>query len=117
MVLCVQPPTAEQLAKLKPGAVVIGLLSLQADPTRLEHLLKQRVTAFSMERLPRTTRAQSMDVLSSQAGMAGYKAVMIAALNAPRFFPMLTTAAGTIRPSKVLETGRASCRERVCKYV
>src|SRR3546814_5496443 len=58
-----------------------------------------------MERLPRTTRAQSMDVLSSQAGMAGYKAVMIAALNAPRFFPMLTTAAGTIRPSKVLVVG------------
>src|SRR3546814_8309107 len=66
MVLCVQPPTAEQLAKLKPGAVVIGLLSLQADPTRLEHLLKQRVTAFSMERLPRTTRAQRSEAHTSE---------------------------------------------------
>lgn len=105
VVLCVQPPTPAQVAMLKSGAVLIGLLSVQADPARLEQLLKQRITAFSMERLPRTTRAQSMDVLSSQAGMAGYKAVMIAALNAPRFFPMLTTAAGTIRPSKVLIVG------------
>lgn len=105
VLLCVQPPSAEQIAKLKPGAVLIGLLAVQGDAARLEQLCKQRVTAFSMERLPRTTRAQSMDVLSSQAGMAGYKAVMVAALNAPRFFPMLTTAAGTIRPSKVLVVG------------
>jgi len=105
VVLCVQPPGTAQLAQLKPGAVLVGLLSVQSDPARMERLLAQRITAFSMERLPRTTRAQSMDVLSSQAGMAGYKAVMVAALNAPRFFPMLTTAAGTIRPSKVLVVG------------
>jgi NAD(P) transhydrogenase subunit alpha len=63
------------------------------------------IVAFPLERLPRTTRAQAMDVLSSQAGMAGYKAVLVAAQLAPRFFPMLTTAAGTIRPSKVLVIG------------
>jgi NAD(P) transhydrogenase subunit alpha len=68
-------------------------------------LVAAGLTAFSLERLPRTTRAQAMDVLSSQAGMAGYKAVLIAAQLAPRYFPMLTTAAGTIRPSKVLIVG------------
>lgn len=105
LVLCVQPPSAAQIAALKPGTVLIGLLAPHADPQRLTQLGARKVTAFSMERLPRTTRAQSMDVLSSQAGMAGYKAVLIAALQAPRFFPMLTTAAGTIRPSKVLVIG------------
>jgi NAD(P) transhydrogenase subunit alpha len=68
-------------------------------------LQSRGIIAFPLERLPRTTRAQAMDVLSSQAGMAGYKAVLIAAQLAPRFFPMLTTAAGTIRPSKVLIVG------------
>jgi len=105
LVLCVQPPGAAQIAQLKPGALLIGLLAPHADPERLAQLGARKITAFSMERLPRTTRAQSMDVLSSQAGMAGYKAVMVAALQAPRFFPMLTTAAGTIRPSKVLVIG------------
>src|SRR5258708_7451685 len=66
---------------------------------------ERRITAFGMELLPRTTRAQAMDVLSSQAAVAGYKAVLIAAEVAPKFFPMLTTAAGTIRPSKVLIVG------------
>lgn len=105
VVLCVQPPTAAQIAQIKPGTVLIGLLAPHADAERMAQLAARKVTAFSMERLPRTTRAQSMDVLSSQAGMAGYKAVMVAALQAPRFFPMLTTAAGTIRPSKVLVIG------------
>jgi NAD(P) transhydrogenase subunit alpha len=67
--------------------------------------LQRRISAFALEKLPRTTRAQAMDILSSQAGMAGYKAVLIAAQLAPRYFPMLTTAAGTIRPSKVLIVG------------
>jgi NAD(P) transhydrogenase subunit alpha len=105
VLLCVQPPPTADLARLKPDALLIGLLGLQADPARLPALLDARLTAFSMERLPRTTRAQAMDVLSSQAGMAGYKAVLIAAQLAPRFFPMLTTAAGTIRPSRVLVVG------------
>ncbi|MEO8161323.1 MAG: NAD(P) transhydrogenase subunit alpha [Arenimonas sp.] len=102
---CVQPPANAELAGLKPGALLIGLLAPHADPGRVPALQAARVTAFSLERLPRTTRAQSMDVLSSQAGMAGYKAMLIAAQLAPRFFPMLTTAAGTIRPSKVLVVG------------
>jgi len=103
--VCVQSPGADDLAAMKPGAILIGMLALHADPTRLPALVAGRLSAFSLERLPRTTRAQAMDVLSSQAGMAGYKAVLLAAQLAPRFFPMLTTAAGTIRPSKVLVVG------------
>ncbi|KFN51074.1 NAD(P) transhydrogenase subunit alpha [Arenimonas composti] len=105
VLVCVQPPDNARLARLKRGAVVIGLLAPHADPGRLPALAAAGLTAFSLERLPRTTRAQAMDVLSSQAGMAGYKAVLIAAQLAPRYFPMLTTAAGTIRPSKVLIVG------------
>ncbi len=105
VLLCVQPPTRERLAALKDGALVIGLLAPHADDERVRLLRDRRLGAFSMELLPRTTRAQAMDVLSSQAGMAGYKAVLIAAQQAPRFFPMLTTAAGTIRPSRVLVIG------------
>ena len=105
VLVCVQPPSNAELAALKPGAILIGLLAPHADPGRVDALAAGQLTAFSLERLPRTTRAQAMDVLSSQAGMAGYKAVLIAAQLAPRFFPMLTTAAGTIRPSKVLIVG------------
>jgi NAD(P) transhydrogenase subunit alpha len=105
LVLCVQPPPAATIARMKPGAVLVGSLQPQADATRAEALQSRGIVAFPLERLPRTTRAQAMDVLSSQAGMAGYKAVLIAAQLAPRFFPMLTTAAGTIRPSKVLIVG------------
>jgi len=105
VVLCVQPPPAEAIAALKPEAVLVGILQPQSDPARGAALQARGIRAFPLERLPRTTRAQAMDVLSSQAGMAGYKAVLIAAQLAPRFFPMLTTAAGTIRPSKVLVVG------------
>src|SRR5207342_3958100 len=105
LVLCVQPPSAAAIAVMKPGAVLVGSLQPQADSARAEALQAHNIVAFPLERLPRTTRAQAMDVLSSQAGMAGYKAVLIAAQLAPRFFPMLTTAAGTIRPSKVLVVG------------
>ncbi|MBB5016551.1 NAD(P) transhydrogenase subunit alpha [Rehaibacterium terrae] len=105
VLLCVQPPPRERLAALKEGALVIGLLAPHGDDERVKLLRDRRLSAFSMELLPRTTRAQAMDVLSSQAGMAGYKAVLIAAQQAPRFFPMLTTAAGTIRPSRVLVIG------------
>ena len=105
ILVCVQPPGNTELALLKPGAILVGLLAAHADPGRVDVLAAGQVSAFSLERLPRTTRAQAMDVLSSQAGMAGYKAVLIAAQLAPRFFPMLTTAAGTIRPSKVLIVG------------
>ena len=105
LVLCVQPPDAAAIGGLKQGATLVGVLQPQADAARAEALQAKGILAFPLERLPRTTRAQAMDVLSSQAGMAGYKAVLIAAQMAPRFFPMLTTAAGTIRPSKVLIVG------------
>ncbi|QNN45878.1 NAD(P) transhydrogenase subunit alpha [Thermomonas brevis] len=105
VVLCVQPPDNAAIAGLKQDAVLVGSLHPQADAARGEAIHARGIVAFPLERLPRTTRAQAMDVLSSQAGMAGYKAVLIAAQLAPRFFPMLTTAAGTIRPSKVLIVG------------
>ena len=105
LVLCVQAPPAHVLAGLREGAAIIGQLQPGADPARADAIRAQGLVAFPLERLPRTTRAQAMDVLSSQAGMAGYKAVLLAAQLAPRFFPMLTTAAGTIRPSKVLVIG------------
>src|SRR5690606_28712109 len=103
--LCVQAPDPAAIAALKRGAVLVGSLHPDADPARAGALRANGIVAFPLERLPRTTRAQAMDVLSSQAGMAGYKAVLIGAQLAPRFFPMLTTAAGTIRPSKVLVVG------------
>ncbi|OOW93269.1 NAD(P) transhydrogenase subunit alpha [Xanthomonas campestris pv. vitistrifoliae] len=105
MVLCVQARSTDTLLRCKPHAVVIGMLAPDADPARAQAFAARQLIAFPLERLPRTTRAQSMDVLSSQAGMAGYKAVLIAAQLAPRFFPMLTTAAGTMRPCKVLVIG------------
>ena len=105
LVLCVQAPDAATIAMMKSGAALVGTLQPQADTARAEALQANGIIAFPLEKLPRTTRAQAMDVLSSQAGMAGYKAVLIAAQLAPRFFPMLTTAAGTIRPSKVLIIG------------
>jgi NAD(P) transhydrogenase subunit alpha len=105
IVLCVQPPETARLGQLKSGAALVGMLHPQADAERAGMIQSRGLQAFPLERLPRTTRAQSMDVLSSQAGMAGYKATLIAAQLAPRFFPMLTTAAGTIRPSRVLVVG------------
>lgn len=105
IVLCVQPPAADVLATLQPGATLVGILQPQGDAARGDAIVARGLVAFPLERLPRTTRAQAMDVLSSQAGMAGYKAVLLAAQLAPRFFPMLTTAAGTIRPSRVLVVG------------
>lgn len=105
LLLCVQSPDAATLSRLKPGAVVVGMLAMHAPGDRESALKMRGITAFAMEKLPRTTRAQAMDVLSSQAGMAGYKSVLLGAQLAPRFFPMLSTAAGTIRPSKVLVIG------------
>ncbi len=105
VLLKVQPPSLEEIAALKEGAIVIGHLQPHLSPERTKALRDRRITAFAMELLPRTTRAQAMDVLSSQAAVSGYKAVLIAAEAAPKFFPMLTTAAGTIRPSKVLVVG------------
>ncbi len=105
ILVCVQPPTADAIGRMKSGAVLVGMLQPQGDAARGEAIQARGIVAFPLERLPRTTRAQAMDILSSQAGMAGYKAMLIAAQLAPKFFPMLTTAAGTIRPSKVLVIG------------
>ncbi|WP_133595300.1 NAD(P) transhydrogenase subunit alpha [Azoarcus indigens] len=105
LVLCVQPPPAESLAAMKPGSVLVGMLQPWADAERVKLLQQKQITAFALELLPRISRAQSMDVLSSQAAVAGYECALIAADHSPKFFPMLTYAAGTIRPAKVLVIG------------
>src|SRR5690606_34569148 len=105
VILCVQPPDESTLRSLKPGAVLIGMLQPHAGDAGIRAMTERRLSSFSLELLPRTTRAQAMDVLSSQAGMAGYKAVLIGAELCDKFFPMLTTAAGTVRPSRVLVIG------------
>ncbi|WP_027254949.1 Re/Si-specific NAD(P)(+) transhydrogenase subunit alpha [Planktothrix agardhii] len=94
-----------EVSQLKSGGVLITFLNPLGNPELIQKLATQNVTAFSMELIPRTSRAQSMDALSSQANLAGYKAVLIAAAALPKYFPMLTTAAGTIRPAKVLILG------------
>jgi H+-translocating NAD(P) transhydrogenase subunit alpha len=105
LLACVLPPDDSVLASLREGSVIVGQLRPHGASARIETLARHRLTAFSLEMLPRTTRAQAMDVLSSQAAVAGYRAMLIAAENSPKFFPMLTTAAGTIRPSRVLVIG------------
>ncbi len=105
ILLKVQPPTVEELAALKPGAVVVGFMQAHSRPEMVKTLRDRSLTAFSVELIPRISRAQSMDALSSQAAVAGYKAALIAANTLDKFFPMLTTAAGTIRPAKVLVVG------------
>ena len=102
---CVQPPLDTALGALREGAVVVGQLHPHGASARLAALAARKLTAFALELLPRITRAQAMDVLSSQAAVAGYRAMLIAAEASPKFFPMLTTAAGTIRPSRVLVIG------------
>jgi NAD(P) transhydrogenase subunit alpha len=105
VVVKVQPPTADEAARLRSGTVLIGFLQPLTDRAGIERLAEQGVVAFAMESIPRITRAQSMDALSSQATVAGYKAVLIAADRLPRFLPMLTTAAGTVQPAKALVLG------------
>ncbi len=105
MVLRVGRPTDEEIEFLKPGTVLIGTLGTLANPKLAEQLAKTGVTAISMDSIPRITRAQSMDTLSSQATVGGYKAVLLAAERLPKFMPLLTTAAGTVRPARVLVFG------------
>ena len=105
VLLTVQPPTLEQIAQLKPSAVVIGFMQAHARREEVAALKARGLTSFAMEFVPRISRAQSMDALSSQAAIAGYKAVLIAANQLQKFMPMLTTAAGTIRPAQVLVIG------------
>lgn len=105
VVLTVQPLTVEQISQLKPTAVVIGFMQAHARQAEVKALRDRKLTSFAMEFVPRISRAQSMDALSSQAAIAGYKAVLIAANHLEKFLPMLTTAAGTIRPAQVLVIG------------
>jgi NAD(P) transhydrogenase subunit alpha len=104
VVLKVRAPQESELALLKSGSTLIGLLE-PFDEARLQALAQRGVNGFAMEWLPRISRAQSMDVLSSQANIAGYKAVVLAAAELGRFFPMLMTAAGTVKAARVLVLG------------
>jgi proton-translocating NAD(P)+ transhydrogenase subunit alpha len=101
----VRKPSEDEVGKLRDGQVLIGFLQPLTDQEGIERLASRGVTAFAMESIPRITRAQSMDALSSQATVSGYKAVVLAADRLPRFLPMLVTAAGTVVPAKVLVIG------------
>jgi len=103
--LSVNPIQQDQIAQLNPGSILIGYLNPHSDLDRFNSLQEKNISAFSMELIPRISRAQAMDALSSQASIAGYKAVLMASNLSGKFFPMLTTAAGTIRPSKLLVIG------------
>src|SRR3989442_3239221 len=98
-------PNADEVPRLREGQLLIGFLEPLTDPATTERLTERGVHAFAMESIPRITRAQPMDALSSQATVSGYKAVLVAAERLPRFFPMLMTAAGTVAPAKVLVLG------------
>lgn len=110
IVLKVKPPQyredgLHEVELLRHGGTLVSFLNPLGEPDLIQRLADRKITAFSMEMIPRSTRAQSMDALSSQASLAGYKAALIAAANLPKFFPMLTTAAGTVRPAKVFIMG------------
>lgn len=110
LLLKVKPPQQREDGQhevnlLREGSVLIGFLDPLGNPALIQQLADRNVTAFSMELIPRISRAQSMDALSSQASVSGYKAVLLAAAASPKFFPMLTTAAGTIPPAKVFVIG------------
>jgi len=105
LVAKVRKPSDDEVEKLRDGQVLIGFLQPLTDQEGIERLASRGVTAFAMESIPRITRAQSMDALSSQATVSGYKAVVLAADRLPKFLPMLVTAAGTVVPAKVLVIG------------
>ena len=105
VVWVIGPPDEVTLAKLRPGTVLMGMLQPYASAERVQGFCERQITAFAMELVPRISRAQSMDILSSQGAASGYQCALIAAARAPKFFPMLTYAAGTIRPARVLVIG------------
>lgn len=105
VVVKVAPPTDAEIAKLSKGSTLIGFLAPRNADNKIEALAAAGVQAFAVEAIPRISRAQVMDALSSQANVAGYKAVILAASESTRFFPMLTTAAGTVKPATVLVLG------------
>jgi H+-translocating NAD(P) transhydrogenase subunit alpha len=105
LLLKVQKPTLAEVDQLREGTVLVSFLSALTSPELVQRLAARRITSFGMEGIPRISRAQKMDALSSQANIAGYKAVLIAAESLPKFFPMLMTAAGTVFAAKVLVIG------------
>ena len=105
VVLAVQPPALGVIDAMKEGAILISFIYADKEPTLVEHLLEKKITCFAMEKLPRITRAQSMDALSSQSALAGYYAVQLGSTHLGRVLPKITTAAGAIGPAKVLVMG------------
>jgi len=105
VVLCVQPPALEVINDMKEGAILICFIYANKEPVLVQRLLDKKITCFAMERIPRITRAQSMDALSSQSALAGYYAVQLGATHLVRILPKITTAAGAIGPAKVLVMG------------
>ncbi len=105
VLVAVNRPSAEDASLMKRGAILIGFLRPLDEPEKLRPMIERGLTAFAMELIPRTTRAQTMDALSSMATVVGYKAVLVAAANVSRMYPMLTTAAGTVPPARVLVLG------------
>ncbi len=105
IIVKVAPPTDSEINMLKSGTILIGFLDPLRNPEKMAQIADKGCTSFSMELIPRSSRAQSMDALSSQANIAGYKAALLAAVYLPKMFPMMTTAAGTIPPAKVLVLG------------
>jgi H+-translocating NAD(P) transhydrogenase subunit alpha len=105
VIVKVQKPDADEVTRLREGSVLIAFLEPLTEPDTIRQLSERGVTAFAMESIPRITRAQSMDALSSQSTVSGYKAALLAAARLPRFFPMLMTAAGTVTPAKILVLG------------
>ena len=105
MVIKINPPTEQEIALLKKGQVLLGVMNPFFNTGLIKTLADKGVTSFSLDVIPRTSRAQAMDILSSMATVAGYKAVLTAANTLPKFFPMFMTAAGTITPAKVLILG------------
>jgi NAD(P) transhydrogenase subunit alpha len=105
VVVKVAPPNGEEIGRLRRGGTLVGFLAPRTQPETLQALAQAGMTAFAMEAIPRISRAQSMDALSSQSNVAGYKAALLGAEHATRFYPMLMTAAGTIPPAKVLVLG------------
>ncbi len=105
LILKLHPPTDAEISAMRSGSILVSFIQALTDKAIVEKLCQQGVTVFAMELIPRITRAQKMDALSSQANLAGYKAVIMAADHLPRIFPMLTTAAGTIQPAHVVIMG------------
>lgn len=105
IILKVQPPTLDEIRTMQPGTALIGFLHPYQDRDRAKLLCERNITSFAVELIPRISRAQSMDALSSQATVAGYQCALIAGVISPKFFPMITYAAGTLRPTRVMVVG------------